>query len=473
MTDSGKTLLLVTASLRSQLRWASRHLYAALVLTPIVVGMTYATASRFAAALSEWHPSPLTVAVLSVSLAVCLVALSLSQASAEIYHIRRPESSLDALPVSASSHLRAALTIRFVRASATSALILAAAIILGADLKKGALLLPFALLLATAQMLAALNWIHWNHRREKSSALAAIVCVAFASINAGMLLAAFARRESPLWLALASLVSIILLYLLLAFLHARWRASDLEYARRLKLSGRWNILSLKAFQKRLGLIVVSQLARDLQLTLRAFSSAVYVIAGLALLTAALLATALIEGWLPADGEVKALLDATWLPSVMAVKVACVIVTVCLVSLVPVLIAYELPLLWVERAIGTTGLDIWKAKLWYARLVSLPAAPLVWAAAMMTARSPLNYSVPLLLECAWLWWMVSSMSGAFAFEMPTRAGLSIVLMATIGLSAGAIAAMLWPIGLMIYGMSMHSLTARGRARTRYYLITEEE
>ncbi len=473
MTDSGKTLLLVGASLRSELRWASRHLYAALVLTPIVVGMTYATASRFAEAIEQWQPSTLTVSIISVSLAACLVALSLSRASAEIYHIRRPESSLDALPVSASSHLHAALIIRLVRATVTAALILAAAIIIGhIDLKKAALLLPFVLLLATAQLLAALNWIHWNHRREKSSALAAIVYVALAATNAGMLVADFARGEIRLWLIAASAILIILLYFLLAFLHARWRASDLEYARRLKLTGRWNIVSLTVFQKRLGIIATSQLARDLQLTLRAFSSAVYVIAGLALLTVAMLVIALLDRWLP-EGQVTALLDATWLPSVVAVKIACVIVTASLVSLVPVLIAYELPLMWVERAIGTTGLDIWKAKLWYARLVSIPAAPAVWAAAMMTARLPLNYSLPLLLECVWLWWMVSSMSGAFAFEIPTRAGLSIVLMATIGLSAGVISAMLWPVGLMVYGMAMHSLTARGRARTRYFLITEEE
>lgn len=435
--------------------------------------MTYATASRFARVIEEWQPSARTVSIMAISLAACLIALSLSRASAEIYHIRRPESSLDALPVSASSHLHAALTIRLVRALVTGALILAAAIIIGhVDLKKGALLVPFVLLLALAQLIAALNWIHWNHRREIRAALLAIVCVALASANAGMLLAAFASSEVPLWLIAASTVLIILLYLLLAFLHARWRASDLEYARRLKLAGRWNIFSLATFQKRLGIVVVSQLARDLQLTLRAFSSAVYVIAGLALLTTALLATALVDRWLPV-GEVTAWLDATWLPSVMAVKIACVIVTACLVSLVPVLIAYELPLLWVERALGTTGLDIWKAKLWYARLVSLPAAPLVWTAAMLTARLPLNYSLILLLECVWLWWMVSSMSGAFAFEIPTRAGLSIVLMATIGASAGVISSMLWPVGLMVYGMSMHSLTDRGRARTRYYLITEEE
>ncbi len=435
--------------------------------------MTYATASRFAGVIEEWHPSTLTVSIMAVSLAVCLVALSLSRASAEIYHIRRPESSLDALPISASSHLHAALLIRLVRAAATGVMILAAAIILDRiDLKKIALLVPFVLLLALAQLLAALNWIHWNHRGEKRAALFAIVCVALASTNAGMLMAAFARGEVRLWLIAASAVLIILFYLLLGFLHARWRASDLEYARRLKLAGRWNIVSLAIFQKRLGVVAASQLARDLQLTLRAFSSAVYVIVGLALLTTALLATALVDRWLPV-GEVTAWLDATWLPSVMAVKIACVIVTASLVSLVPVLIAYELPLLWVERAIGTTGLDIWKAKLWYARLVSLPAAPLVWTAAMLTAQLPLNYSLPLLLECVWLWWMVSSMSGAFAFEMPTRTGLSIVLMATIGLGAGVIASMLWPVGLMVYGMTMHSLTERGRARTRYYLITEEE
>lgn len=473
MSDARKTLLLVGAALRSGLRWAAEHLYTALVLTPLVVGMTYATASRLAETLAQWHPSNLTIELLSVSFAVCLTGFGLSRASAELYHIRRPESSLDALPVSNAAHLHAALIVRLARASVTGALILAAALIAGrADPLRGLPSLAlFVALTALSQLLAALNWIHWSHRREKAAAFFAIIVLAIAAAMAGNLLSGFIRGEAK-WLIAAGVALIIALYLLLRRLHSRWRASDMEYARRLNIGRRWNVFNT-AFEKKFGAVVSAQLARDLQLTLRAFSSAVYAVALLALLTLALLVTMLTGNWLPMDEEVSKWFDLTWLPSVMAVKAACVVATTALVSLLPVLIDYQLPHLWLERAAGTTGLDIWKAKMWYGRLVSLPAAPAVWIAAMLTARLPMSYALPLLAECLWLWWMVSSIAAALSFEMPTRAGLSIILMATLGLGAGAMAAMLWPFGLLLYVYAMHSLTERGRERVRYYLITEAD
>ena len=128
---------------------------------------------------------------------------------------------------------------------------------------------------------------------------------------------------------------------------------------------------------------------------------------------------------------------------MAIKIACLLAIVSMAALMPVLLAYELPHFWLERAAGATGLEMWQAKLWYARLVSAPAPLVVWTAGLLTGKAPLFYSVPLLMECLWLWWLASSIIGALSFEIPGRAGLGIVLTVMVGLSAGVIAAMAWP------------------------------
>lgn len=478
--EVNKTLLLVGAAVRSQLRWLSQHIYTALVLTPLIVGMTYASASQLSENIALWQPSDLTAAIVAVAFTLCLIALSLSRASAEIYHIRRPESSFDALPVPLSAHLHAALAARLIRTISAGALTLALVALLGGKdlfgVSRTFALLLFVMLLAIAQMLAALNWIHWGHLRNKAIAAGAFVSVMVAVIIAGLLLLSFIdpdRFSAAIrqWLAPAGLISIIALYLTLYRLHERWRATDLEYARRLQLSGRLNVFKLRALEKRFGPTVAAQLARDLQLTLRAFSSAVYVVAVVAALALLVLVAAITQGLLPPAPQISGWFDQTWLPEVMATKIACIVVTTALVALLPVLIAYELPLLWLERAVGTTGMDIWRAKMLYGRTISAVAPVAVWIVSMLTGRLPMSYSAPLLLECLWLWWLVSSIASSLAFEMPTRAGLSIIIMLTVGIATGVITAMLWPFGIILYVYAMQSLRDRGRARARYYLITE--
>jgi hypothetical protein len=95
------------------------------------------------------------------------------------------------------------------------------------------------------------------------------------------------------------------------------------------------------------------------------------------------------------------------------------------------------------------------------------------AELLSFSVPAYYAVPLIVECLFLWWFTSSMIGLFAFELPTRPGLAIVLMATVALAFGAISALAWPAGLIVYGQSMHGLTERARIRARFYLMTEAE
>ena len=130
-------------------------------------------------------------------------------------------------------------------------------------------------------------------------------------------------------------------------------------------------------------------------------------------------------------------------------------------------------MWLERAAGTTGLDLLRSKIWYSRILTLVTPLVVWGAGVLTGTIPFSYIFPLLAECLWLWWLMSSLMGVLSFEMPTRPDLAIIVNGTIGLALGLVSAMVWPVGLILYPQAMHSLTQRGRQRARYYLITESE
>jgi len=480
--DVKNSLLLIGASTRSLLRWARQHVYAWLILTPVVLGITYFTVVRLAENLPDWQPSTLFTLTLATLFNLSLVGLSLSRASAEVYHPRRPESYFDALPVSAAAHLHAALATRAARTGVVAAAALIARVAVGETDLLHALDLPpllcFITVTSLSETLGALNWIHWGHTRNSRAAIAALLVLLVNGILGGLLLTIVLRPSSfssrfELWLSAVCLVWILIVYSFVHLLNTRWRSSDLEYARRLESAIRSTFRIERALERRLPPVVAAQLARDVRLTLRAFSSAVYVVFAIAALCSVALLAALTTDWLPSVLYETAWLDATWLPQLIAIKVACVLAVVSLASLLPVLIAYELPHMWLERAAGTTGLDLLRAKICYARFLTFPAPLIIWCAGNVTGSVPVFYALPLLAECLWLWWLVSSLMGALSFEMPTRPDLAIIVNGTLGLALGLVAAMLWPVGLIVYPQAMHSLAARGRQRARYYLITEAE
>jgi hypothetical protein len=452
------------------------------VLSPLVIGLTYFTIVRVAGNLPPYQPPRAMAVALASLFEAVLIGLSLSRASAELYHLRRPESYFDALPLATNTHLLAAFAGRLGRTTVVAI----AFFLANSLLTEGRLLGPaniltlilFILLTSLAELFGALNWIHWGHTKEKLPALAAMAVVLPTIFLGGALLALFINQDylpagfKP-WLALGCAAWAAAIYWLAARSHASWRAADIEYAKRLESTSRWNVFGARMLKRKFSSTVAAQLARDLQLTLRAFSSAVYVVILVAALWVVALVIVLIEDLFPfaANFSIIGWLDLSWLPQNLATKFACVLVSASLASLLPLLVAYELPLLWVERAIGTTGLDIFQAKLWYARLVTVPAPFITWAVAMMTGKCPWSYGVPLMAECLFLWWLVSSLIGGLCFEMPERPGLAIIVMATAGLAAGALAALLWPLGLIIYAQAIGALTDRGRHMARYYLMTE--
>jgi hypothetical protein len=137
----------------------------------------------------------------------------------------------------------------------------------------------------------------------------------------------------------------------------------------------------------------------------------------------------------------------------------------------VLVAHQRPHLGLERAVGVNGEDAWRAKLYLARVLTLPAALLTWAAGVLCGASPAAYALPLLAECVWLWWIVSTAAGGLAFEMPEQPGLALILVLCAALAAGGLTAFVWPAGLAVYGMGVQPLCLRGVMRAQFHLKGE--
>jgi hypothetical protein len=98
--------------------------------------------------------------------------------------------------------------------------------------------------------------------------------------------------------------------------------------------------------------------------------------------------------------------------------------------------------------------------------------LAWMIAILSGMVPLYYVLPLLLECVWLWWIVSTLIGALAFDIPERPELAIVLMISFGAVVGLLITVFWPIGLVLFALNgIRGLTLRGHSRARFCLITE--
>jgi hypothetical protein len=476
--------LIAGAWLLDGARWARENLYALLVLTPLVLGMTYFGVGRMVRE-AEWTPTEGETLAASVASAACLVALSLSRASVELYHVRSPEWVLDALPVSASAQAAAVLLRRVGHASAAgvAALVLRwlAAGGFGVWVFASAALL--VCVLASGEVVLALVWVHGARVRAASARgaaaswaqglLAALLLAVCAAVS-GSLLAEVVRpggltRVSRAALLACGVLTAAALAGLAFVLYGHWHAADAEFAKRLGARERWGEFVDKLARRVCGKrqAVASQLARDLRLTLRGFSSAVYAAAGVCALVVLLLFALLAGGAVPA-GEAEGWASATWLPRVLALKFACVLATAALASVLPVLVAHQRPHLWLERAAGLEGEDAWRAKLYLARVVTLPAAAAVWMTGVVCGAVPGAYALPLLAECAWLWWLVSTAAGGLAFEVPDQPGLALILVLCAALAAGGLTAFAWPVGLAIYAMGVQPLCMRGVVRASLHL-----
>lgn len=173
-------------------RAARQHLYSLLVLTPLVLGMTYFGVGRMVEENAGLEPSPGLAVGLAVAAAAALLALAMSRASVELYHLRTPESLLDTLPVEAGAHLDAALLRRAARTAAVVGAALVGRTLVGGgsltDMTLWAAAVLFVGVVALGEVLAALEWIHWWHRRERAHAAVGVLMFAACAWAGGLLL---------------------------------------------------------------------------------------------------------------------------------------------------------------------------------------------------------------------------------------------------------------------------------------------
>ena len=396
--------------------------------------------------------------------------------------MRQPESIVDPLPVGISTKLRVALVIRITRTLFFGLVVLAVRYLLnGGILVLESAILPvitLCSLTAVIEVLSAVNWVHWNATRSSFHALIAIgmavpsiVVLAFLGIeivNPGQHFPISSHQLSAVGLVIA-----ICVYIYSAVTHQKWRAEDIDYARRLWENKGTSLFDAAILYKRLDPITSNLLARDLQLTVRIFSSALYIVVILALFWLALLAIVLRSNVLPPAPAKIGWFDATWLPTVMAAKFVTIFATTSLSMLVASLLAAQLPQLWLEKVTGVNGLQLLKAKILYTAIISLPAPILISVLTLLTGHVPLTYTVPLILECLFVWWCASSFVGSLAFEMPDQPIMATIFMLTAGTAFPLLISLAWPIGIIVYVMVFPQLLARGRSRARVYLLGEAD
>ncbi|HSE97155.1 MAG TPA: hypothetical protein VLD57_02720, partial [Blastocatellia bacterium] len=187
-----KAWLLIRANLRSQMRWARQHVYIWLILAPVVLGMSYLSLSRVGDNIAVWQPSPRMAFLTASAFALCLIGLSLSRATVELYHILRPESYTEALPLALHTHLHAALASRLLRTMLMATLLITLWIVIGGGGMKPSLRLPplvlFTVLSALTETFAALSWIHSNHTRSVTATAVSLIALALSVAIDGVLL---------------------------------------------------------------------------------------------------------------------------------------------------------------------------------------------------------------------------------------------------------------------------------------------
>lgn len=485
---------ILRARLRTGGRWLAEHAFALVVLGPLILGGLFWVVDRYVPIVgdalrgmvtrsAEGVPGPMALA-----LSLLLTATALAGAVEELFPRRSPTLWLDWLPVPAGVRFLAAWTARASAAFLPVLAMLAVCLLLARHGAEEGAVAPVEWLLRLAlamlpliglELVAALVLIHlrWLRAAPVLALASVLVAATFFSPTWPWLawlllpwLPSAAQIETVLGASLSveptgsvwaawwwPLAMAAVLYALGGGLARRWQRSDLSVAHAPARPPRpWARRSLLVLTGRLNRPVAAQVVRDGLLVLRRFSPAVDVAMLLALLSLAGATTWIERTALSPFGDSRVLL----LGSVGA--------ALCLVALVPFVLRHELPHLWVERSAGIDAQALWRAKLWLARLLALPA---LVAGCLLLLRVPATpgdyaiYCVELVASC----WIVSSLVGIATFEIAERPLLGLIFSALVAFAWAALMiayrqfAPYWLIG---YAIVAASIADRATHRVRF-------
>ena len=464
---------------RAKLRILRRTLwengFTLFILGPLIVGGFWFILEPTLARAAGWTQAaaagmgPAELLAAGLALTVLLTAAGLPSALREVFAIRTPDSTLDALPVDpklrfglialtqtarnlpgfAATWVGIALLAEAADGSTPDAAqwlaVMAAVALL--QILGGLILLRWGLfrtgrLLGLAAVLLALAWFvrDWPAAVWASGPLAIP-----AGFFAGQLGAALHGGGASSAVPVAALA----LALLFAggWAYGRWREEDRERAEA-ALAQRRRLLSglERRLTKPMGREVAALLARDLRLTLRGFVPATAV----AIAMAALCLTGGFVGGMRVGEAWKA----------PAAQLGAALACLSLSALAPLMLARQLPMHWLELSSGAAPSALWKAKSRLALIVSSPA--LVIALALGPAlqlEGWLYFAFAARVALGWI--TMATIIGLLSFEIAPSPALGLLLggLFAVGVCGFYAIPDYWPLGVFLYAYVMNALKER--------------
>lgn len=426
-------------------RWLGQHAFSLFVLAPVPVAGALWVASRYLPILRD-DLSPYAGQAAWIVVLVTIASL-LPAALNELFPRRSADQLLDILPVSEIQRLHGALAGLVVRAlppalgftllsffladSASLPQVLGWAVdfwLVAVGLIPSLVLMAFALAAWRQPGFRVRRWVVLGGMLamlvvallaipEGAARLAAPWSPA-AQVAAGVLGEAMGGSAAAIpWLGLA--VAAAIPYVTTLFV-VPWRRRWLAGARGAPRGGLGSRL-VATVSGWLSPPVAVQVRRDLLQVLRRFSPAV----GLAFAASSLL---LLAAWTALGHSA---LEPTARGRLALLASAAAVLP--LSGLAPLLLARQLPRFWIERSSGMERQLVWRAKLWSARLLALPA--LLGGAWLVLAIRPATGWVLLLVlaELLVIVWMLSSILGIASFEIAEQPLVGLVFGSLIGLA----------------------------------------
>ena len=420
------TLFLLRYRLRMFLRLLRDRFFTAFVLAPMILGGVFYTVHPAASALAETvlragRPFPEPFALTLLGLAAWTAVFHPSTAN-EIAPARTAAACLEALPVPASARFHVAFAVCFLRNALLAALLLA---VWAPEHLRGTAPYAFSALAAGLQLAIAALYLT---RGKTAAAVAGLGLTAAAAVA---------------WTALPAIPAAAL----------GWAAAYRLAGRHPPPSGAGSGRSETrprrggfALPRRLG-AVRPQLLRDLLLTRRFFSPAVF-------LAAAGAVASLGAAW-----TLRAAAGPRW--SAAVVLAGCALAALALSSLAPLLLRWQIPHFWLERSAPVQADSIRQTKVWHASIVALPLLPVAFAALAALPGGNLAVSAaqaPLVI------FAVSSAVALLMFETADRPALGLMPAALLGFGFAGSYVLFWPYLPWIaalHAYALHALANRAR------------
>ncbi|MBI4852443.1 MAG: hypothetical protein HY819_11670 [Acidobacteria bacterium] len=470
------------------LRQVKDNIFSLFVLGPMVLGIVYLLAIPYinTLAIGAYPLLELEAINLIVTILIFLFLLSsISKVIAEIYPIQLPDSYLDGLPITPTWRFISLLIFRIYKNFPLLIVLTLANFLVNNIAQKTSqtplvfllIILPSILQLAILQIVLVVLAAHLKQLQLTRLLIFFLALVLiqyyFPQIALWLNLPIIGIRELLVSLYFSwaksqehnfsiyqTLLSLSLSLILLAialFAYKQWSISDREIVEQiLAKKRRLSDLLIESFilSKTLGIKLGASLLRDLTLTFRFFSAAVYLSFAFAIIFEISLVVVATRTDYPLD---------------IIAQSATALASFSLSALAPALIKHQLPFLWLERSLPVTAEDMYSSKLFYACILSLPVPIISFLLSLPLMSFTLENGLFLLFQLMLIWLIVASIVGILSLEIASRPSLAILFTAIASLAIAILTIQVWWFGLIVYLYSMDKLLLRAKDRARI-LIT---